>query len=51
MIESIRDHIKSMGIRPEDEHFDVAELIIEECLSVVKNSKDAEKAIKEHFGM
>ena len=30
--------IKSMGIIPEDEHYDVAEAVIKECIAMCKTS-------------
>ena len=57
--------IKSMGIIPEDEHYDVAELIVKECASIAQQSgnitnkgeqakAEAERIyykIQKHFGV
>ena len=34
----IRELIKSIGIIPEDEHYDVAEAVIKECIAMCKTS-------------
>ena len=57
----IQELIKSLGIIPEDEHYDVAEAVIRECADIAKHHvmnistyADAdfvEKQIKEHFGV
>lgn len=55
MSKEIKEHIESLGIRPEDEHYEIAELIIQECAEIVRNlmpeSEFVETAIKEHFGL
>lgn len=62
MNERIKELIKSMGIIPEDEHYEVAELIVQKCIDIVQpepydgdamtaslNAKV--KQIKQHFGV
>jgi len=62
MNNKIKELIKSMGIIPEDEHYDVAESIIRECLSLFDGSNEMKTVglishttvigrIKEHFGI
>ena len=34
----IRELIKSMGIIPEDEHYEIAERVIEECMAMCKTA-------------
>ena len=64
MNERIRELIKEMGIIPEDEHYEVAELIVRECMLVVDACEsdlfydngmvpiiDVNDRIKEHFGV
>ena len=64
MNERIRELIMSMGIIPEDEHYEVAELIVQECLQLCINvHTDADRPfsvpgslhcmeeIREHFGV
>lgn len=49
-----RELIMSMGIIPEDEHYDVAEAIMRECMTVVSKkcaSPTAYEALVEHFGV
>lgn len=36
MNERIRELIKSLGIIPEDEHYEVAELIVRECIKITR---------------
>ena len=58
--------IKSMGIIPEDEHYDVAEAVIRECCETIERrykysngtpmsfwemSQDVQDLLKEHFGV
>lgn len=57
--------IKTLGIIPEDEHYEIAELFIRECLDTVANADMTElegpdpedvlyvacKQIKKHFGV
>lgn len=38
MNERIKELIKSLGIIPEDEHYEVAELIVRECISAVDST-------------
>ena len=57
----IRELIVSMGIIPESEHYEIAERVIQECMSLCKTSvgnKDYNTGrmhcydnIKEHFGV
>lgn len=55
MNKRIKDLIKSAGIIPEDEHYEVAELVVKECAAITRNLSPhgelAEKAVKEHFGV
>lgn len=61
MNERIKELIKSLGIIPEDEHYEVAELIVRECANAVENSvwhlprgykaKDQAEFVKKHFGV
>ena len=59
MNERIKELIKSLGIIPEDEHYEVAELIIEECVGVCMNVNNdlprteplVAASIKKHFGV
>ena len=52
MSERIKELIESLGIIPEDEHYQIAELIIRECAELVEyNSKGAGRDIREHFGV
>ena len=57
----IQELIKSMGIIPEDEHCEIAERVIQECIAMCKTSVgNADyntgrlhclENIKEHFGI
>lgn len=57
----IQELIKSMGIIPEDEHYEIAERVIQECIAMCKTSVgNADyntgrlhclENIKEHFGI
>ena len=54
----IQELIKSMGIIPEDEHYDVAEAVIRECLHIVDDEGAGEGGciramirIQEEFGV
>ena len=57
----IQELIKSMGIIPESEHYEIAERVIQECMSLCKTSvgnRDYNTGrlhclenIKEHFGV
>ena len=57
----IRELIMSMGIIPESEHYDIAEHVIEECITVCKSrvgNSDYNTGrmhcvsdLKEHFGV
>ena len=57
--ERISDIIKSLGIHPEDEHFDIAYAIIHECAEIVREHKRIDWAdsiaisddILENFGI
>lgn len=55
MNERIKEMIKSLGIIPESEHFEIAELIIRDCVNVASvsqfNKPDVPVyiAIEEHF--
>ena len=40
MNERIKELIESLGIIPEDEHYQIAELIIKECIAIAKNWED-----------
>ena len=57
MNERIRELIKSLGIIPENEHYEVAELIVRECiLHLHKRGIEGfgileERNLKEHFGV
>ena len=62
-IKLIRDHIKSLGILEEEEQYDVARLIINDAIKVIKrrymgdnNREDMEvlrcvEDLKAHFGV
>jgi len=62
-IKLIRDHIKSLGILEEEEQYDVARLIINDAIKVIKrrymgdnNREDMEvlrcvEDLKTHFGV
>lgn len=44
MSERIRELIKSMGIVPEDEHYDVADLMVQKCIDLlIKEANDWEQ--------
>ena len=53
--------IKSMGIIPESEHYDIAEAVVRECaliafhnvvnLSSIADAEGVEANIQEHFGV
>ncbi len=58
----IQELIKSMGIIPESEHYDIAERVIQECVSVCINGRVGKQDyntgrlhcsfdIKDHFGV
>ena len=58
----IKELIKSLGIIPEDEHYEVAELIVQECTSLFDGTKEMKtvgmlthnqvvEQIKKHFGV
>ena len=53
MNERIKELIKSLGIIPEDEHYEVAELIVREFCQKLENDGMVEVAIemKQHFGV
>ena len=63
MNERIKELIKSCGIIPEDEHYEVAELIVQECAEVAAKvgegyvkmgyvvPLECSNKIKEHFGV
>ena len=62
MNERIKELIKSCGIIPEDEHYEVAELIVQECINVAQqqrnpqnlNYKPSERFVedlRQHFGI
>jgi hypothetical protein len=66
MNERIKELIKSLGIIPEDEHYEVAELIVRECSKVITNGgywhhitkgwsqatpPEIAKMVREHFGV
>jgi hypothetical protein len=38
MYEQIRDMIKEKGIVPENEHFEIAEMIIKECINQIEEA-------------
>lgn len=38
----IQELIKSLGIIPEDEHYEVADLIIKECITALREEKKSE---------
>ena len=40
MNEIIKELIKSLGIIPEDEHYEIAELIVQDCLAVIEKRMD-----------
>lgn len=61
-VELIISRIRSLGIIPEEEHLEIAELIIKECVNVadayVRDGHDSSTArsligveIKKHFGV
>ena len=58
-MERIREIIKSMGIIPEDEHFEIAEEIIRECARIDSETNNPDHiegksynfTILEHFGL
>jgi hypothetical protein len=44
--------IKSMGIIPESEHYEIAELIVKECISIVeKDAPISAMYVAQHFGV
>lgn len=67
LVEVVTPLIKEMGIIPEDEHYEVAAKIIEECINVIEDFNGVENfsyminprherlniscEIKEHFGL
>lgn len=56
MNERIRELIKSCGIIPEDEHYEVAELIVKKCADIVQflqdhGREDIADDLKKHFGV
>ena len=61
MNDKIKELIKSLGIIPEDEHYEIAQLIIQECIEVCLSragNSDYNTGrthcisdIKEHFGV
>lgn len=62
MNERIKELIKSRGIILEDEHFEIVELIVKECVSLFDGSKEMKtvgllshtqiiEQIKENFGV
>ena len=59
MNERIKELIKSLGIIPEDEHYEVAELIVRECLFIIDDERKPDMVnrtelwhqIVEHFGV
>lgn len=62
MNERIKELIKEMGIIPEDEHYEVAELIVKECAGICERDKTGHRdsdsvkqgladMIKQHFGV
>lgn len=59
MNEVIKKLIKSLGIIPEDEHYDIAELIIKECAKIDSEMNNPDhidglsmnETILEHFGI
>lgn len=40
MNDRIKELIKSLGIIPEDEHYDVAEAVIKECVKLMEQEKE-----------
>lgn len=40
MNKRIKELIKSLGIIPEDEHYEVAQLIVKECINICKDIAD-----------
>lgn len=52
MNERIRELIKSMGIIPEDEHYEIAELMVKECANIAAvDSESIGNRIKDEFGV
>ena len=63
MNDKIKELIKSLGIIPEDEHYEIAELIVKECVQTLSkrymgdnNREDMEvrrciEDVKKHFGV
>ena len=54
MNDKIKELIKSLGIIPEDEHYEVAELIVQECAGVawgIYANQEIANGIKQHFGV
>jgi DNA gyrase/topoisomerase IV subunit B len=54
MNERIKELIESLGIIPEDEHYEIAKLIVEECIIVVDRDDGAthvKELLMEHFGV
>ena len=63
MKNKIKELIKSLGIIPEDEHYEIAELIVQECVQTLgkrymgdNNREDMEvrrciEDVKKHFGV
>ena len=39
MKNKIKELIKSLGIIPEDEHYEIAELIVKECMALMAEQK------------
>lgn len=57
MNERIKELIKSLGIIPEDEHYEVAQLIVKECIQMADefelevNKSGLVDRMKCHFGV
>ena len=46
----IQELIKSMGIIPESEHYEIAERVVRECADLVRDDDNAFDILK-HFGV
>ena len=59
MKNKIKELIKSLGIIPEDEHYEIAELIVKECSRWIKSQDEADHPtawllcdeLEKHFGV